>query len=285
MVGQMLGKPGSLPDVVHQLNLKVSYLDRIKKENSVQKFLQKGETLILHILTCCVTATISSLKSKKQQITVQLSKPVCCTPGQIVAISKNNRRLVGYGEIVGGKQTLPLENQGLSQETVKLITDSSHLVSDQGTVEMAQITVDTDSEEAPTYLNTQELLDNLKEKFKNKKEKIKLNIPQPVFVRDGSKKIRWLNASLIINQLNRSPELMGKFLSDEYSVQTTMNHQNGSMIIRGSFQQKKINKIIWKFCTQEIKCKQCGSLDTRLETQNGSTYQICNRCHSEYCKR
>ena len=104
LIGQLVGKPGSLPDIISEVELKVNLLDRVLgSENQIKIHeLKHNEKLLLVVGTERTAGTVT--KILKNSYIVKLNPPVCLAENFIFAISRNiNRRwrLIGYGVVDG----------------------------------------------------------------------------------------------------------------------------------------------------------------------------------------
>ncbi|UCD03330.1 MAG: translation initiation factor IF-2 subunit gamma [Candidatus Aenigmatarchaeota archaeon] len=102
LAGSVIGKPGTLPPVRDELNLKISMLDRVVgiKEKTAVEPLREGVPLMLTIGT---SRTVGAITKSGSVSSVKLKLPVCADPGEKVAISRQvtgRWHLVGWGEIV-----------------------------------------------------------------------------------------------------------------------------------------------------------------------------------------
>ncbi|MEM2848891.1 MAG: translation initiation factor IF-2 subunit gamma [Candidatus Bathyarchaeia archaeon] len=103
LAGNVIGKPGMLPDIVDEITLDISLFETVvgvAKQLKVEKIKLK-EPLLLNILTAITLGVVKDVK--EGHVTVNLKKPVCASKGQRVAISRriNDRwRLIGYGVII-----------------------------------------------------------------------------------------------------------------------------------------------------------------------------------------
>jgi len=100
LVGNLLGKPGSLPEVRSQLDLDVTLFDIAVGTTDLVKVdpIKLGEPLLLNAATTVTSGLVSS--SKKDHVVVPLKRAVCAMEGQRVAISRRigeRWRLIGYG--------------------------------------------------------------------------------------------------------------------------------------------------------------------------------------------
>lgn len=99
--GSVAGKPGTLPDIMHELSMEVNLLDRVvgtKEEREVEPIKAK-EPLMINVGT---TTTIGVVTTAGNQAKVTLKLPVAAENGQRVALSRRvgaRWRLIGYGII------------------------------------------------------------------------------------------------------------------------------------------------------------------------------------------
>ncbi|CAL5985053.1 Eukaryotic_translation initiation factor 2 gamma subunit [Hexamita inflata] len=114
MIGQVLGYPGTLPDIITKFKIKFYLL--INKDQEVQTFLSEelgkltkcGSEILITVSGCNVSAIITSedaiVTGNGSEIEIQVSKPICIPDGVSIAISSKglghlskNWRLIGYG--------------------------------------------------------------------------------------------------------------------------------------------------------------------------------------------
>jgi translation initiation factor 2 subunit 3 len=100
--GSVAGKPGSLPDILHNFTMKTHLLDRVvgtKEEKKVDP-IRSSEPLMINIGTTTTIGIVTS--ARKNEVEVKLKLPVCAESGQRVALSRRvgaRWRLIGYGII------------------------------------------------------------------------------------------------------------------------------------------------------------------------------------------
>lgn len=98
--GSVAGKVGTLPEVLHTLNLEVHLLKRVvgtEEERKVEP-LKMNEPLMINIGTATTVGVIRHIKGDEVEVVLKL--PVCAEPGQRAAISRRlgaRWRLIGYG--------------------------------------------------------------------------------------------------------------------------------------------------------------------------------------------
>ena len=99
MRGQLIGKPGTLPEPESVVEFEVDFLERIVSK--VPREFKQNESIVLTIGTMTSLATILEVKGNK--LRAKLKRPAAFWKGQKIAVSKLYEmrwRLVGYGTIV-----------------------------------------------------------------------------------------------------------------------------------------------------------------------------------------
>jgi translation initiation factor 2 subunit 3 len=103
LAGNVLGKPGMLPDIVNEITVDVSLFETVvgaTKQLKVER-IRIREPILLNILTAITLGIVKEVR--ENHVTLSLKKPACTSKGQRVAISRriNDRwRLIGYGVII-----------------------------------------------------------------------------------------------------------------------------------------------------------------------------------------
>jgi len=100
--GSVAGKPGSLPDILHEFTMKTQLLDRVvgTKEEKVVDPIKSSEPLMINIGTTTTIGVVTS--ARKKDVDVKLKLPVCAESGDRAALSRRvgaRWRLIGYGII------------------------------------------------------------------------------------------------------------------------------------------------------------------------------------------
>ncbi|MFX1308758.1 MAG: translation initiation factor IF-2 subunit gamma [Promethearchaeota archaeon] len=106
LIGHLVGKPGTLPEVLDEVELKISLLDRVVGSEQMLRVhsLKHNEKLLLVVGTEKTGGTVTKLL--KNSVVLKLNPPICPPENFIYAISRiiNRRyRLIGYGETVNHK--------------------------------------------------------------------------------------------------------------------------------------------------------------------------------------
>lgn len=103
LIGHLVGKPNTLPEVLHEIQLKVKLLDRVIGSEQMLRVhsLKHNEKLLLVVGTEKTGGTVTKLL--KDSVIIKLNPPICPPENFIYAISRiiNRRyRLIGYGEAI-----------------------------------------------------------------------------------------------------------------------------------------------------------------------------------------
>jgi translation initiation factor 2 subunit 3 len=102
LVGSVVGKPGKLPPVWHELKLETHLLDRVvgAKDKLVVDPIKKGEFLMLNVNSAATVGIVSEISKNKFEC--KLKRPICAEEGAKITISRRvgqRWRLIGYGII------------------------------------------------------------------------------------------------------------------------------------------------------------------------------------------
>jgi translation initiation factor 2 subunit 3 len=102
LTGNVIGKPGELPDTLYEFELETTLLERVvgtKEELKVEP-IKKGEVLMLNVNSAATVGLVTELG--KNKISCKLKIPICADKGSKVTISRvvhSRFRLIGYGTI------------------------------------------------------------------------------------------------------------------------------------------------------------------------------------------
>ena len=102
LTGNIIGLPGKLPNVWHELSLEVNLLERVvgSKEELKVEPVKMNEALMLNVNSAATVGVVIHIK--KDTIKCKLKLPVCAEVGARTTISRmigNRFRLIGYGII------------------------------------------------------------------------------------------------------------------------------------------------------------------------------------------
>ena len=96
----MAGKPGTLPQVLRELDIEIHLLEKVvglTEETKVEP-LKRGEQLMINVGTSTTIGNVVELR--KDEAVLRLLIPVCAQEGDRAALSRRimgRWRLVGYG--------------------------------------------------------------------------------------------------------------------------------------------------------------------------------------------
>ncbi len=107
LIGNLVGKPGNLPEILREIELKINLLDRVIGSEQMLRVhsLKHNEKLLLVVGTEKTAGTV--IKILKDSVVIKLNPPICPAENFIYAISRiiNRRyRLIGYGENINHKK-------------------------------------------------------------------------------------------------------------------------------------------------------------------------------------
>ena len=102
LLGNVIGKPGTLPPVWNEISVETTLLDRVVGTKNIQSVdeLKTREPLVLTVGTRTTVGV--PIKFKDNVVDINLTIPVCAPVGQRIALSRrvdNKWHLIGYGII------------------------------------------------------------------------------------------------------------------------------------------------------------------------------------------
>jgi translation initiation factor 2 subunit 3 len=108
LVGQVMGKVGALPPIRSEIEVDYKLFQKTTAQQD-KNSLKKDEHVLLNIGSTTTGAVVRRVKD--ENILFELVRPACCEAKERIAISRkisNHWRLIGYGEILGGKVIEPV---------------------------------------------------------------------------------------------------------------------------------------------------------------------------------
>jgi translation initiation factor 2 subunit 3 len=102
LTGRVVGKPGTLPPVMHKFIMKTKLLERVvgAAQDLAVENIKTNEPLMLSVGTATTVGVVTSARGDESEVTLKI--PVCAERNQRVAISRKIQgkwRLIGYGII------------------------------------------------------------------------------------------------------------------------------------------------------------------------------------------
>ncbi|MEM2941266.1 MAG: translation initiation factor IF-2 subunit gamma [Thermoproteota archaeon] len=103
LIGNLVGKPGTLPPVTRSITLEYSMFERVVGVKGIVKTdpLRVGEVLSVNMGSALTQATVKDVRGNR--VRLDLKVPVCAEKGQRIAVSRlveRRWRLIGYGVLV-----------------------------------------------------------------------------------------------------------------------------------------------------------------------------------------
>ena len=99
----------------------------------------------------------------------------------------------------------------------------------------------------------------------------------PQVVREGSKRVVFINFGDICKTMNRSIDHVNAFMLAEMGTTGSIDASN-RMVIKGRFPPKAIEQIIRRYVAEYVTCSSCKSPATALQKQNRLFFMQCNNC-------
>ena len=250
MVGQIIGVPGTLPEVHKTLNLRFNILRHVQKQlgKEVGKF-RKDEVIQLNINSAKTRAKIG--KISKHHLYVHLEHPVCLEDHAKVSISRrfdNGWRLVGVGSI-GEQIGKIMEETDETEEVWEDLEDFSSLLDRAGHV------IKSDAKHV---------------------ERIHLHPPK--VGRRGRCTIVANWAQLCADIKRENQQILNFFEAELLTNCTVLG--DGALCVRGRFNSSHIQKIIKNFFREFVTCIACKSHDTNLVKDGRLRVIKCINCGS-----
>jgi translation initiation factor 2 subunit 3 len=107
LVGQVMGRVGALPPIYSEIEVDYKLFQKTATQDKGS--LKKDEQVLLNIGSTTTGAVVRRVK--EEDAVLELVRPACCEVKERIAISRkisNHWRLIGYGEILGGRVVEPV---------------------------------------------------------------------------------------------------------------------------------------------------------------------------------
>lgn len=138
------------------------------------------------------------------------------------------------------------------------------------------------------YIQTKEeynqLLENVYSQLRenNKLEKEKSIIPIPKVVKSSRVTVCVVNFKHICRVIKRDPNHVMQYFLTELSANGSFNLEDG-LVIRGIFNQTKVESILKKYIKEFVACNSCKSLNTDIQRDSSLRLDSiqCSDCNSK----
>jgi len=113
------------------------------------------------------------------------------------------------------------------------------------------------------------------EKDCEKKTNTKLIIPIPRLSRYGLR-VQWINFKITCEILNRDPAHVSKYFNKELGSQSYSINAEGGLLLKGRYDQTKIETILKKYIIEHVTCSACKSSNTKIIKVNRLPMIVCD---------
>ena len=105
----------------------------------------------------------------------------------------------------------------------------------------------------------------------------KMRIPVPISCKRKNRKTIVSLFVKLCHKLNRDPELVSKYISDELTAVTSVNDE-GELKISGSFQTPRVMGVIVHYIKNYVQCSICHRDTTEVIVVHGTKQLKCSGC-------
>mmetsp|Transcript_39849 Transcript_39849/g.64612 ORF Transcript_39849/g.64612 Transcript_39849/m.64612 type:complete len:309 (+) Transcript_39849:144-1070(+) len=113
-------------------------------------------------------------------------------------------------------------------------------------------------------------------------ERKRFSLKPPQVVREGTKKVVWINFPDICQQMHREPNHVLAFVMSELGTSGSLD-ANQRLAIKGRFNPKQIENVLRRYIAEFVQCQMCRSFDTTLTRDPVSRlfFLRCEACGSQ----
>merc|ERR1712110_861161 len=108
-----------------------------------------------------------------------------------------------------------------------------------------------------------------------------ISLPTPKMLKIGNRKSQFNNFGETARSLNRSPEHLQDFITQEVAAFATMINDKEHLVIKGFFKPGKIQRILRNYIKEYVQCSQCKSGNTVIEKIDRLSFVSCLVCFSK----
>jgi len=290
LVGQTLGRIGTLPPVWTELIIKYKLMRRNEGGVAVKvkEKIRENEKVLVSVNSSVIRGLV--LEVEKKQIRVLLQYPACVGEGTKLALLRERTgkwRLEAFGTAVGGKEIQMSRSLPTEAESSKKSHGASAIEFSEKPVEES-----ADSQLMPTHVQQpidsdyDELLKNVRLK---QTTRVKIKVPPPQ-VLPYNRECIFTNFQQCANSLDfssssstflipRTKHLFG-FLVDELGVNCSINGEN-QMVISRRFKPGQIQGVLVRYIKRFMVCPTCKANESYMFRRNGLTWIHCLACSAE----
>jgi translation initiation factor 2 beta subunit (eIF-2beta)/eIF-5 len=298
LVGNILGTPGTLPNIYHTITVIYSVLNKLNKYKS--KKMTIGEKIMICVNAKSINAIVSDVLEDKT-ITLELESPICLDINQKIAILRQNIDKVivlhSSATFVTGK------------EVSNIIYDPTTFNRIVAEIPKRQITIINDIKKKTfdfQNMNYDTLLNNIRfvKNVSDSNDTLQVVAPD---VKSHNKRSIIINYNIILGSLDNKVEnnmelvqnvikeiesnqkevinmsdFLSTFIEDELQTDVSVN-QDKQLVIKGAYKNANLRNVISKFANKYKLCNNCNSYDTILTKQkNNRIISVkCMKCHAD----
>lgn len=299
LVGNILGTPGTLPNIYHTITVIYTVLNKINKYKS--KKMMIGENLMICVNAKSISATVIDVLEGKT-ITLELETPICLDINQKIAILRPNIDKVivlhSSATFVSGKE---VTNIVYDPVAFKYIVEN---------IPKRKITIVNDIKKKQFDLKNmsyETLLNNIRfvKEVNDTNDILQVIAPE---IKSQNKRSIIINYNIILCSLDKSKlensdeivqnvikeiessqkevinmsDFLSNFIEDELQTDVSVN-QDQQLVIKGAYKNANLRNVISKFANKYKLCNNCNSYNTILTKQkNNRIISVkCMKCHAD----
>jgi len=104
----------------------------------------------------------------------------------------------------------------------------------------------------------------------------RFEVPDPEVRQEGNATV-WENFESTHDRLARDPDHLVRFLQSELGTSAQIDDR-GRARFTGDFKQRRVAEALETYVDDFVTCSECGSPDTRLIEERGTTMLKCDAC-------
>ena len=104
----------------------------------------------------------------------------------------------------------------------------------------------------------------------------RFEVPDPEVRPEGNVTV-WENFEAVYDRLARDPEHLVRFMQSELGTSAQIDDK-GRARFTGDFKQRRVADALASYVDGFVTCSECGSPDTRLADEHGTTMLKCDAC-------
>lgn len=249
LVGCLAGIEGTLPDVINELELSVTYIRLTEDAEKIR--IKNGQVYRLLIGNANILGIADKTKDKKIW-KLRLLQPICTFSCKCLIYTQesSNTQLIAFGTWIKDGSVPISENKEYSSLS-------------QIPTELAKKT--TFSGLFQTFEEYEQLLPVQSE---DTKQREKQKLPIPKLVRQN-RDVIWQNFSPFCTAVFRTELSVLTYVRDETCTELSICDL-GLRMVKAKVTEQKLVLLLKRYITENVTCKQCGSLNT--------TAKACNSC-------